>query len=88
MDAGSWGKFNLQKLLKNEVVLATRIFNVDKLKESKNIPKTTWDLVNSEIGNSKTTQKGFEMDVNDNLTSSSITIADHNNFNDNLITFS
>lgn len=51
-----------------------RIFNVDKLKDSKNIPKTTWDLVNSEIGNSKTTRKGFEMDVNDKLTSSSITI--------------
>lgn len=73
-----------KKLLKNEVVLATRIFNVDKLKDSKNIPKTTWDLVNSVIGYSKTTQKGFEMDVNDKRTSSSITIADHNN----LITFS
>lgn len=67
--------------------MATRIFNVDKLKDSKNIPKTTWDLVNSEIGYSKTAQKGFEMDVNDKLTSS-ITIADHNNFNNNLITFS
>lgn len=60
-----------------------RIFNVDQLKDSKNIPKTTWDLVNSEIGNSKTTQKGFEMDVNDKLTSKSITIEliVHNNHN-------
>lgn len=64
------------------------MFNVDQLKDSKNIPKTTWDLVNRGIGNSKTTQTGFEMDVNDKLTSSSITIGDHNNFNNNLITFS
>lgn len=54
-------------------ILAKRMINFDKLKENL---KPTSKLVNSEIGKSKTAQKGLAMYINGKLPSNSKTIAD------------